>query len=695
MSNGRYMSNLKHALDFLSKFPDAKLFPAEYKDSSHRGLIKWGAGSSNDPEQIKTWAKKFPGCYFCCNYRVSGLRVIDIDMKKGKNGAAEIMALELANEDLPHTLTVATPSGNGRHLYFVGECAFSLGKIGSLEPGKRSGIDIPGMTPVPGSVVPGKGEYKILEEAPAAQIPTWWVDVAGTFQPRQVNQETGSLVELDMEHNVEKAVWYLKEQAPEAIEGNNGDFAAYCVACKVRDFGLSLEKASEILHEHYTTKCTPPDLGWLEEKVTNAYNYAQNAMIGVDATKDSPEEAFKDIEFPRELGPVRASALSIMDTPPREWLLGKRYISKFVTATVSPGGGSKSTLIMQEALSIATGKNICGEEIKVVAPVWISNNEDPLDEVQRRLAAICMHHKLDPIEDTKNVFLSGKELQEDMRVKLGIEQFSLRFAEPGDGGKFVENKTAISFYERFIRENGIKLWVLDPFVSCHGFPEGDNTNVDRVMKIITGICDRTNSACSAAGHTPKGVNVSGNADAWRGGGAMRDAARIMDTFAVMEEKECDKYGIPKTMRSWYVKRESAKANMRPPGEDLKWFKRVSVLLLNGKDNVGVLEPIELDLVETIPAEDTFISQVIFSMMNDGDSRTVNSISMTILEERGEELGKLMGSVPSKGFLNDKIEKLFATPQRDEENLEIRFVNKRLGTSKASKYLTAKLVENEG
>lgn len=410
---------------------------------------------------------------------------------------------------------------------------------------------------------------------------------------------------------------------------------------------------------------------------------------------DTAEVAFADIELPRELGPVRASTLSIMDTPPREWLLGKRYISKFVTATVSPGGGSKSTLIMQEALSIATGKNICGEEIKVVAPVWISNNEDPIDEVQRRLAAICMHHKLDPVEDTKNVFLSGKELQEDMRVKLGLEHFSLRFAEPGEGGKFVENKMAISFYERFIRENGIKLWVLDPFVSCHGFPEGDNTNVDRVMKIITGICDRTNSACSAAGHTPKGVNVSGNADAWRGGGAMRDAARIMDTFAVMDEKECEKYGISKTMRSWYVKRESAKANMRPPGEDLKWFKRVSVLLLNGKDNVGVLEPIELDQVETIPAEDTFLSQVVFSMMNDGDTKTVNSISKTIIDERGEELGKLMGSVPSKGFLNDKIEKLFATPQRDEENMEIRFVNKRLGTSKASKYLTAKLIENEG
>jgi hypothetical protein len=148
------------------------------------------------------------------------------------------------------------------------------------------------------------------------------------------------------------------------------------------------------------------------------------------------------------------------------------------------------------------------------------------------------------------------------------------------------------------------------------------------------------------------------------------------------------------MRSWYIKRESAKANMRPPGEDLKWFKRVSVLLPNGKDHIGVLEPIELDTVEMIPAEDSFISQVVFSMMNDGDVRTVQSIAETIIKERGEELGELMGGVPSAGTLREKIITLFTTPQIDEEDIEIRYVNKKMSTSKATKFLTAKLREND-
>lgn len=396
---------------------------------------------------------------------------------------------------------------------------------------------------------------------------------------------------------------------------------------------------------------------------------------------DTAEVAFDGIELPRPTGPVRASTLPLMDTPPREWLLGKRYVSKFITATVAPGGGSKSTLVMQEAVTVASGKDICGEEIKVVGPVWIANGEDPLDEVQRRLAAICMHHKLDTIDDTKNIFLSGKE-------------FEMKMAAPGDKGQFTPYQDTIDRIESFIRDNDIKLWILDPFVSCHGFPEGDNTNLSFVMKIISGICDRTNSACSVVAHSPKNVDVSGNSDAWRGAGSTRDAARIMDTVAVMDAKECKTYGVPETMRTWYIKRESAKANMRPPGEDIKWFKRVSVLLPNGKDHIGVLEHTELDKVEETPAEDTFISEVVFSLMNDGDSKTVNSISCILLEEHRGKLEELLGKVPSRGFLNDKIEALFTTPQKDEENIEVRFVNKRAGASKAAKYLSAKLVENE-
>lgn len=396
---------------------------------------------------------------------------------------------------------------------------------------------------------------------------------------------------------------------------------------------------------------------------------------------DTAEAAFKDVEPERQPGPIQASTLSLMDTPPREWLLGKRYVTKFITATVAPGGGSKSTLVMQEALSVAMGKSICGEDIKVTGKVWIANGEDPLDEVQRRLAAICMHFKLDPVEDTKNVFLSGKE-------------FDMKFAEPGEKGQFKPNQVTIARVENFIIENDIKLWVIDPFVSCHGFPEGDNTNLNFVMKIISGICDRTKSSCSVVAHSPKNVDVSGNADAWRGAGATRDAARIMDTVAVMNEKECKVYGVSPEARTWYVKRESAKANMRPPGEDLKWFKRISVLLPNGQDHIGVLEQITLDRVETVPAEDSFLISVVFSMMNDGDAKTVNSVTNTILEERGEELEKLMGGLPSPNTLNTKLISLFTTPQKDEEGVEVRYVNKRIGASKASKYLTAKLVEND-
>jgi hypothetical protein len=664
------MNNLEAALAFLQKFPQAKLFPAVWgwseiqKATTHCPLVKWSTQSSSDPEQIRTWLEGRPKRYACVALAQSDMSCLDVDNKNGKNGRAELLNLELDNEDLPETMLGATPN-DGDHHIFMGAMASGANKFG---PGLDSAV----MIPVPGSNAVGKGQYTLVKNGVVAQVPEWLKRMAGAKREKTTAAPT---VDEDLEHNIERAIEYL-QRAPESIQGAGGDHTAYTVACRVRELGISQNMALELMHEHYADRCSPYDVDWIEAKVENAYKYALKEPGS--ATADA---AFKDVEVPRPPGPIRASLLDIMNTPAREWLLGKRYISKFITATVAPGGSSKSTLVMQEAMSIAMGKDICGEEILVSGQVWIANGEDPLDEIQRRMAAICMHYKLDPVEDVKNVHLTGKE-------------FDTKFAGPGDNGQFVANHKVIKEVETFIRENGIKLWVLDPFVSCHGFPEQDNNNVNQVMKIISGICDRTNSSCAIVSHSPKGVQVSGNADAWRGASSARDASRIMDTVCVMEEKECKKFGIPETMRSWYIKRESAKANMRPPGQDLKWYKRISILLPNGKDHVGVLEYIELDEVKTVPAEDAFISAAVFSMMNDGDSKTVNAVAQVIIDERGEELGKIMGGIPSRNTISEKIISLFTNPQIDEGNIEIRFVNKKLGPSKASKYLSAKSVEEE-
>jgi AAA domain len=62
--------------------------------------------------------------------------------------------------------------------------------------------------------------------------------------------------------------------------------------------------------------------------------------------------------------------------------------------TAAPGGTGKSSLVLAEAVAMATGKDLLGvgytPERKL--RVWVWNGEDPIDEAQRRIAAICLHY---------------------------------------------------------------------------------------------------------------------------------------------------------------------------------------------------------------------------------------------------------------------------------------------------------------
>ena len=43
---------------------------------------------------------------------------------------------------------------------------------------------------------------------------------------------------------------------------------------------------------------------------------------------------------------------------------------------------------------MATCRNLLGEQPEQRLRVWLHNGEDPRDEINRRLAAICQHYKI-------------------------------------------------------------------------------------------------------------------------------------------------------------------------------------------------------------------------------------------------------------------------------------------------------------
>ena len=61
--------------------------------------------------------------------------------------------------------------------------------------------------------------------------------------------------------------------------------------------------------------------------------------------------------------------------PPRQWLYGKHYQRRTVSATIAPGGFGKTTLGMVEAVAMATCRNLLEEQPTDRLRVWYHNGE--------------------------------------------------------------------------------------------------------------------------------------------------------------------------------------------------------------------------------------------------------------------------------------------------------------------------------
>jgi AAA domain len=114
-----------------------------------------------------------------------------------------------------------------------------------------------------------------------------------------------------------------------------------------------------------------------------------------------------------------------------------------VTATVAPGGGAKTALKLAEAVSMAIGRDLLdGNKPIEQLRVWYWNGEDPLDEINRRLAAICVYYKLDVKELEGWLFIDSGH---DMPICLATE----------DRGRVMIDGPSVSQINKTIEKNNI------------------------------------------------------------------------------------------------------------------------------------------------------------------------------------------------------------------------------------------------
>jgi hypothetical protein len=301
-------------------------------------------------------------------------------------------------------------------------------------------------------------------------------------------------------------------------------------------------------------------------------------------------ESNRDIlEAPKDQQPgavIRATPYQWADPaaiPPREWLYGRHLIRKFVTATVAPGGLGKSSLLAVEALSIVTGRDLLGYgHAPDPGRVWWWNGEDPYDELQRRIQALCLRYGISEDDIGGRLFIdSGRA----MPIVLATQdRTGTRIAVP-----------AADQIKATLVENAIDALYIDPFVSSHRVTENDNNAIDAVVKEWGRITEAFNGAIDLVHHARKTGGEELTTEDSRGGQALHDGTRAMRLLNRMTEAEGKAAGVDD--HKLYFRVDAGSNRMTPPARVASWYRLHSVDLGNAtakrpSDKIGVVVPWE-------------------------------------------------------------------------------------------------------
>jgi hypothetical protein len=250
--------------------------------------------------------------------------------------------------------------------------------------------------------------------------------------------------------------------------------------------------------------------------------------------------------------------------PPRRWLYGTHLVRGFVSVLVAPGGTGKSAYAMAVGLALVSGRALLGEHVFEPVNVAIINLDDNMEELDRRVAALMIRHRVNRNE------LDGRLFLDD-----GVER-SLTIAEIGPDGFSIAYPDVDALIEQ-IRKYNIGVVICDPFAESHSLEENSNPMMIKACAAWRRVARETGCAVFLVHHVRKG-DLNG-IDAARGAKALTDSARVGMLMSTMTPEDATSFDIGEDERWQYVRIDDAKRNMAP-ARSAHWLKLESVSLGN-------------------------------------------------------------------------------------------------------------------
>lgn len=361
------------------------------------------------------------------------------------------------------------------------------------------------------------------------------------------------------------------------------------------DPDLDVAKCADVLQGDGSTAVHVVRFDQLDiENVKDANDYLREA--GKDKLRDAlaaakpyaqavQEQKESERQWPTEFEFIDPALI-----PKRRWIYGRHYIRGYVSVLASMGGVGKTSMQGVEAVAIATALPLLEEPIHEQVNVWVINGEDPMEEMQRRFAAIMIHYNIKPEQVQGKLFLdAGRDLQ-------------IQFAKQTRDG-ILTDEDMLQYMVDKIKKHNIGLVIIDPWVGFNDINENDNVAMNAAVAAARWVADQTGAAIVLTHHIRKTNGEDATVDSVRGAGSLIGAARAARVINKVSQEDAQKLGVSEHESLGIFRVDDGKANLAPPAANALYRRMHGVELPNG-ETVGVCIPFKMpDLFDGVSARD--------------------------------------------------------------------------------------------
>lgn len=317
--------------------------------------------ATTNPDTISELWDRHPKANIALDVGGAGMMVLDLD--PGHDWGE----LEDSVGSIPDTKLVATTPRGGEHLYFALEddeiVAPSASKLAKNVDVRsfHSYVLLP-----PSRTDDGAYEWEGSPTAKPAFRTDEMVRVANVAKEKHEDRDEWK-IEPDLPENVAAATRWLKKEARIATEGQGGDHEAYATGAHMKSFGISEEKAFELIWDYWNPRCRPPwddsEEDHLRRKVENAYRYNTSPPGNITEAyqRAKAREMFQPVREKTPDGYKAKGKFRVVDRAameylrPPEWIIEDTIHREGFAVLYGAPGTYKTFTALDMALCLCTG----------------------------------------------------------------------------------------------------------------------------------------------------------------------------------------------------------------------------------------------------------------------------------------------------------------------------------------------------